>query len=237
MIAPESWRMPGIKETSISIGLNKYVVNHLAGLTNDVFALNTYAHFLVRFGTIVKGIERKVYRDILNTVLQSIGETKLTLTKEILIDIVSQFEALCDVPEDPFEQLTTAIEEIYKCWFTTEAIDFRETMVKSSGIGVAVIVQSLGFGGTGICFSRNPLNGDPLSMYGNFWNKEGVNHTIESMKANDPALCSRLRVIATNLELYFRDMIQFEFVMQNDGGIQILQVNSGMLFRLFVMLF
>ena len=53
--APDSWCVPGMKESCLGLGLNDDVVRHLAQKTNPFIAYNTYAHFLVRYGTIVLG--------------------------------------------------------------------------------------------------------------------------------------------------------------------------------------
>ena len=73
------------------------MANHLAELTNPFIAYNTYAHFLVRFGTIVLGASRRHYRRVLADHVETTGRAGTNLTKEDLISIVQQFKLIIKV--------------------------------------------------------------------------------------------------------------------------------------------
>ena len=77
--------------------MNDNVVKHLAVLTNPFIAYNTYAHFLVRFGTIVLGASRRHYRRVLSDHVENTGRAGINLTKEDLINIVEQFKQIITV--------------------------------------------------------------------------------------------------------------------------------------------
>lgn len=227
--APDSWCIPGIKESCLGIGLNDEVAAHLARLTNPFVAYNTYAHFLVRFGTIVMGAPRRNYRRVLADHVESTGRAGMNLTEEDLKSIVHKFKQIANVPSNPQEQLELAIQEMYRCWFSPAAIEYRsEALGLAKGTGTAVIVQSIVFGGTGVCFSRSPVTGSGEDgAYGTFWSKSGEKLSLQEYKEMDALIVGGLTEISRRLERQFRDMVQFEFVVGDDRNIYLLQVQSG----------
>lgn len=229
--APDSWCIPGVKESCLGIGMNDKVVEHLAAISNSFIAYNTYAHFLVRFGTIVLGAPRRHYRRVLSEHVQSTGRAGTDLTKEDLMRIVEQFKQIADVPEDPFTQLHLTILEMYRCWYSPSAIAFRsEALNVPRSTGTAIIVQSIVFGGTGVCFSRSPVDGEQgQGVYGTFWAKSGEKIPLNAdFRSRDEAAHQKLLETSRNLELHFKDMQQYEFVYNNeDNLLYILQVQAG----------
>eukprot|EP01032_Pedospumella_encystans_P014255 gene14255-16387_t len=229
--APDSWCIPGVKESCLGIGMNDRVVEHLASISNPFIAYNTYAHFLVRFGTIVLGAPRRHYRRVLADHVQTTGRAGLNLTREDLMHIVEQFKLIADVPEDPFTQLQMTILEMYKCWFSPTAVAFRSGALNvSRTIGTAVIVQSIVFGGTGVCFTRSPVTGEQEGgVFGTYWAKSGEKIALnEDFQQRDAQAYQRLAETSRSLEQNFKDMQQFEFVYNSDDNVlHILQVQAG----------
>lgn len=227
--APDSWCIPGVKESCLGIGLNDAVAANLAQLSNPFVAYNTYAHFLVRFGTIVMGAPRRSYRRILSEHVETTGRAGMNLTEDDLKSIVAKFKEIVAVPEDPYEQLYLAIQEMYRCWFSPSAVEYRsEALNLPKATGTAVIVQSIVFGGTGVCFTRSPVSGEKdAGAHGTFWSKSGDKLTLEQYGAVDPNIYNALGEISRRLELQFRDMQQYEFVVGEDRNIYLLQVQSG----------
>ena len=227
--APDSCCIPGVKESCLGIGMNDRVVEHLASISNPFIAYNTYAHFLVRFGTIVLGVPPCHYRRVLADHVQTTGRVGLNLTREDLMHIVEQFKLIADVPEDPFTQLQMTILEMYKCWFSPTAVAFRSGALNvSRNIGTAVIVQSIVFGGTGVCFTRSPVTGEQEGgVFGTYWAKSGEKIALnEDFQQRDAQAYQRLAETSRSLELNFKDMQQFEFVYNSDDNVlHILQVN------------
>jgi len=226
--APDSWCIPGVKESCLGIGMNDQVVEHLSSITNPFVAYNTYAHFLVRFGTIVLGAPRRHYRRVLSEHVQTTGRAGVNLTKEDLQHIVAQFKLIADVPDDPFTQLTMTILEMYRCWFSPSAATFRSGALNvSRSLGTAVIVQSIVFGGTGVCFTRSPITGEKDGgVFGTFWAKTGEKIPLnEEFLQRDEKAYQRLTETSRSLETQFKDMQQYEFVYNNeDNVLYILQV-------------
>jgi pyruvate,orthophosphate dikinase len=229
--APDSWCIPGVKESCLGVGMNDRVAEHLSNIANPFIAYNTYAHFLVRFGTIVLGAPRRHYRRVLTEHVQSTGRAGVNLTKEDLMRIVEQFKLIADVPEDPFTQLQMTILEMYRCWFSPSAVSFRsEAMNVARSTGTAVIVQSIVFGGTGVCFTRSPVTGEQgQGVFGTYWAKTGEKLAMtEDFQQRDAAAYKKLAETSKNLELNFKDMQQYEFVYNNeDNVLYILQVQAG----------
>ena len=226
--APDSWCIPGAKESCHGIGLNDRVVEHLANLTSPQFAYNTYAHFLLRFGTLILGAPREKYLEVLRMFVKETGRSGAELSSEDLKSIVEEFKEIKYVPEDLFEQLEMAICECYDCWFSPEALQYRRDALDSSDdVGTAVIVQSMVFGGTGVCFTRNPFSGEE-GIYGNFWSREGVKVGLDSaLPLMEPTAYAGLSALAKRLEIHFADMTQFEYIVGDDGTLFVLHVATG----------
>ncbi len=76
-------------------------------------------------------------------------------------------------PTDPYEQLHAAIAAVFDSWESTRAKKYREAESITGLMGTAVNVQAMCFGnmgdtsGTGVCFTRNPNNGDN-QLYGEY---------------------------------------------------------------------
>jgi pyruvate, orthophosphate dikinase len=229
--APESWCIPGVKESCLGIGMNDDVAAHLANLTSPIMAYNTYAHFLVRFGTIVLGAQRRHYRRILTDHVQETGRSGANLTESDLRHIVTKFKLVAAVPMDPFTQLQLAIVEMYRCWFAPAAMKFRSDALGSSReAGTAVIVQSIVFGGTGVCFSRNPITGERGdSVFGTYWSKNGEKFLLnDTFHHQEPKAFEKLKITSQHLEQHFKDMQQFEFVYSTEQDkVFILDVHTG----------
>mmetsp|Transcript_3273 Transcript_3273/g.7107 ORF Transcript_3273/g.7107 Transcript_3273/m.7107 type:complete len:942 (-) Transcript_3273:166-2991(-) len=228
--APDSWCIPGVKESCLGLGMNDQVAAHLATLTNPFTAYNTYAHFLVRFGTIVLGVPRRHYRRVLSDHVELTGRAGVNLTHEDLLNIVEKFKHIAVVPSDPFVQLHMCLREMYRCWFSPEAVEFRsEGLGVDRGVGTAIIVQSIVFGGTGICFTRNPTDGE-AGVFGTYWSRTGAKLALASVefRQRDEAAFNLLQRASRSLEAWGRDMQQYEFVYSGEENfLYILQVLVG----------
>ncbi|MDT7556518.1 MAG: pyruvate, orthophosphate dikinase, partial [Pseudonocardiales bacterium] len=88
---------------------------------------------------------------------------------------IEQFERVVGVapPSDPWEQLLAAITAVFQSWNSPRAIAYRGHHGISDDGGTAVIIQAMVFGnlgedsGTGVLFSRNPLDGT-REVYGEY---------------------------------------------------------------------
>jgi len=166
---PDSWSVPGVKESCLGLGLNDEIVVHLAKGTSPRFAYNTYCHFLLRFGSLVLGVPRSSYHQVLKNFVDNTGRTGNELTVDDLILISNEFKNIQTVPVDPYDQIELVIREMYCFWYSKVALQYRcDALDISDEMGIALIVQSMVFGSVGNCFSRNPISGDK-GIFGSYW--------------------------------------------------------------------
>eukprot|EP00887_Chlorella_sp_A99_P008081 scaffold12.g8081.t1 len=100
------------------------------------------------------------------------------LTGDCLKELVEKYKGVYkkvgkELPADPHEQLRLAVSAVFGSWETPRAVKYREINRISGLRGTAVNVQSMVFGnlndnsGTGVCFTRNPANGNK-ELYGEY---------------------------------------------------------------------
>jgi pyruvate,orthophosphate dikinase len=186
---PDSWSVPGVKESCLGLGMNDLVVQHLAKGTSERFAYNTYAHFLLRFGTLILGVPRDRYHNILSDFVTTTGRSGNQLTISDLLLIVEKFKEVQAVPSEPYEQLELAVREAYCFWFSKQAVDYRmEALDIDREVGVAIIVQAMVFGSVGLCFTRNPVTGEK-GVFGSFWpSSTGCKYALSKLSYYFPTL-------------------------------------------------
>ncbi|MGB9607837.1 MAG: PEP/pyruvate-binding domain-containing protein, partial [bacterium] len=149
--------MPGMMDTVLNLGLNDESVKGLIEQTgNPRFAWDAYRRFVMMFGNIVLGIDRRKFDALMDEMKEKKGVTQdVELTAEDLKELTKQYKELVkkekgfDFPEDPLEQLKMAIEAVFKSWNNPRAIAYREREKIPHDLGTAVNVQSMVFGNMG----------------------------------------------------------------------------------------
>jgi len=104
----------------LNIGINDKIVDALIKHGIPRFALDTYRRFIEQFGTIVLGVDKSQYANILSSYLNEKGlrnETDLTVND--LQEIVKRNKEVMEIPQDPWKQLRMAIESIFSSYFST----------------------------------------------------------------------------------------------------------------------
>lgn len=221
--SPESWCIPGLQQTVLSLGLNDNIVEKLSVMHSRRFALNIYAHFILRFGNSVYDVPTSSYYNIIASVIKRTGRNGSALTSDDLMIIIREFKQLQSIPDDPFQQLRLLICSMYKTWFQAKNLSFRfEVLNVSKSTGMAIIVQTMEFGSSGFCISRNPVSGEK-SIVGEFWPSSGLKCSFDELAVLDPIRSDELKEILSRLETHFRDMQTVEYCLTNDGRITILQ--------------
>src|SRR5664279_3767101 len=129
------------------------------------------------------------------------------------------------VPEDPWAQLRAAIEAVFRSWNSDRARTYRAREGIADDLGTAVTIQAMVFGnrsvdsGTGVLFTRNPANGEPV-VYGDvMFNAQGEDvvagtHRTEPIAVLDermPAVGRELRDYAERLERHHADLCDIAF--------------------------
>src|SRR4029077_2526609 len=165
--------MPGMMDTVLNLGLNEDTTRGLTTLTKDErFALDARRRFIQMFGKTVKGIDGRKFESALSAAKKRAGvKTDPELTAAQLRTLVRRYLAIYkdatgrEFPSDPFEQLRSAIEAVFRSWNTPRAITYRRMERIPDDLGTAVNVQMMVFGnmgstsGTGVAFTRNPITG------------------------------------------------------------------------------
>ncbi len=240
--------MPGMMDTILNLGLNDKTVRGLITRTgNERFAYDSYRRFIQMFGNVVLGIDKSEFENVIEKKKkESHIRMDSSLLADDLKDIISKFKRKVkskageEFPSDPFVQLRTAIEAVFKSWNNPRAITYRKLNKISSDLGTAVNIQAMVFGNmgddslTGVGFTRNPSNGEN-KFYGEYLvNSQGEDvvagirtpRPIQELERERPEIYKRLLSITKKLERHYKDMQDFEFTVQK-GKLFMLQTRTG----------
>ncbi len=240
--------MPGMMDTILNLGLNDNTVEALARSTNNErFAYDSYRRFIQMYSNVVLGVSKDELEDILEEKKESLGiKYDADLKAEDLKDLVKKFEIRVkeltgtNFPQDVKEQLSGAIEAVFKSWNNNRAVYYRNLHKIDHNLGTAVNVQSMVFGNfdndsaTGVCFTRNPSTGEKV-LYGEYLVKAqgedvvaGVRtpHKIDKLKEEMPQVYEELLSNVERLEKHYRDMQDIEFTVER-GKLYLLQTRTG----------
>lgn len=240
--------MPGMMDTILNLGLNDVSVEGLAKKTeNDRFAYDSYRRFIQMFGDVVMEIDKKKFDEVFDGQKKKVGaEFDVDLTTEDLKAIIDGYKKVVknelgrDFPQDPMDQLMEAINAVFRSWNNDRAILYRKLNDIPDSLGTAVNVQSMVFGntgnnsGTGVAFTRSPVNGEN-KVFGEFLvNAQGEDvvagirtpQPIAEMKQAFPDVYKQFDEVAHILENHYKDMQDMEFTVE-DGKLFMLQTRSG----------
>ena len=240
--------MPGMMDTILNLGLNDQTVEGLAALTeNPRFAYDSYRRFIQMFGDVVMEIAKTKFDAIFDAKKEEHGyEFDVDLTTEDLKEIIVGYKALVkeemgrDFPQEPKDQLMEAIMAVFRSWNNDRAILYRQLNEIPDSIGTAVNVQSMVFGnmgetsGTGVAFTRSPVNGEK-AIFGEFLvNAQGEDvvagirtpQPIAEMAQAFPEVYTEFTRIAELLEKHYTDMQDMEFTVERNR-LFMLQTRNG----------
>ena len=240
--------MPGMMDTILNLGLNDETVEGLSALTgNPRFAYDSYRRFIQMFGDVVMGISKSKFDEIFDGQKDKKGVMfDVDLDTDDLKEIIAGYKAMykeeigSDFPQEPKEQLMEAIKAVFRSWNTERAILYRQLNEIPDDIGTAVNVQSMVFGnmgdtsGTGVAFTRSPVNGEK-AIFGEFLvNAQGEDvvagirtpQPIAEMAEAFPEVYGDFVRIADVLENHYKDMQDMEFTVER-GKLFMLQTRNG----------
>lgn len=221
--------MPGMMDTVLNLGLNDRSVKGLIKKTkNKRFALDSYRRFIQMFGDVVMDIPGQEFEDILTEIKETNhvdSDDKLEVTH--LNELITEFKSLYkkrigeNFPQNINKQLSMAINAVFNSWNNNRAIAYRKiNNIPREISGTAVNVQSMVYGnkgdtsGTGVCFSRDPSNGEN-KFYGEYlMNAQGEDVVagvrtpleISTLKELNPRLYKELVDIKNLLEVHYKDV-------------------------------
>ena len=240
--------MPGMMDTILNLGLNDDSVKGLAAKTgNERFAYDSYRRFIQMFGDVVMEIPKSKFDQIFDGRKKEVGaEYDVDLKTEDLKVIIEGYKELVkaelgrEFPQNPKDQLMEAIQAVFRSWNNERAILYRKLNNISASLGTAVHVQSMVFGntgensGTGVAFTRSPVNGEN-KIFGEFLvNAQGEDvvagirtpQPIDQMKESFPDVYGKFEDIARILEDHYKDMQDMEFTVE-EGKLFMLQTRNG----------
>ncbi|MEM6331293.1 MAG: pyruvate, phosphate dikinase, partial [Planctomycetota bacterium] len=249
--------MPGMMNTILNLGLNDVSVTGLATATgNERFAYDSYRRLINMYGDVVMEVHHEYFEEAFSKIKTKYGVKEDTdVPTEGLIQLVDAYKRVyrkhtgTDFPQDPLEQLSLAIEAVFKSWMTDKAISYRRIEGITGLAGTAVNVQSMVFGnmgedsGTGVAFTRNPSTGEN-KFYGEFLvNAQGEDVVagirtpapVEDMpktwkapsdKAIGKKVHAELMKIKAKLEKHYKDVQDIEFTIEK-GKLYMLQTRNG----------
>jgi len=240
--------MPGMMDTVLNLGLNPDTLGGLQRLTGDErFALDSYRRFVQMFGKIVKGINGDLFEEALSGARKLAGvKTDAELDPAHLRQVVEVFKEIYRkhtgeaFPDDPMIQLRAAIEAVFSSWNTDRALAYRRAEKIPDDLGTAVNVQTMVFGnmgddsGTGVAFTRNPINGTK-ELYGDYLANAqgedvvaGIRQTerISGLKRRMPDVYKQFTEYAEKLEAHYKDVQDLEFTIER-GKLYMLQTRNA----------
>ncbi len=266
--------MPGMMDTILNLGLNDTIAAGLAAKMggNERFALDAYRRFILTFSDVVLGIERKHFDEALeharrktaaalginatlfnaSELARKVPDSALDVpTLRALIEEQKQIvlrDTGSPFPDDPFAQLTSAIEAVFRSWNNPRAKVYRKMHDIPEHWGTACNVQAMVFGnlgddsGTGVAFTRDPSTGE-RRFFGEWLpNAQGEDvvagvrtpHPVSKGTGDDanaletlmPEAYTELVGTYQKLEQHFRDMQDLEFTIQA-GKLYLLQTRTG----------
>ena len=251
--------MPGMMDTVLNLGLNEAATAGLAALAGERFAYDSYRRFIQMYSNVVLGMGHDEFEYILDEYKDRQGidlDTDMTADdwKKIIVLYKEAVEKELGrpFPEDPKEQLWGAISAVFGSWMNDRAITYRKLHDIPTEWGTAVTVQAMVFGNlgetsaTGVAFTRDPSNGDPI-FYGEYLiNAQGEDvvagirtpapisrERADTLGSEDapleeamPEVYAQLRDVANTLESHYKDMQDLEFTVEN-GKLYMLQTRNG----------
>jgi pyruvate,orthophosphate dikinase len=240
--------MPGMMDTVLNVGLNEQTVQGLAARTsNERFALDSYRRFITMYASIVMGLERDRFEEVLRH-KKAAYRAKLDtdLDSKALRELVTEFKELVrrekgrDFPEAPLDQLKMAINAVFSSWYGKRAVEYRRIYGIPDTWGTAVNVVAMVFGnmgetsGTGVAFTRDPATGEAKFFGECLMNAQGEDVVagirtplpVSELSQKVPGAYKELVRTYAKLERHYRDMLDLEFTIQ-EGKLYMLQTRVG----------
>lgn len=238
--------MPGMMETLLNIGLNDDTVHGLVRDTgNPRLAWDAYRRLVAGFGEVVLGLPAAAFEADLATLGEpgrDEREMDFDTVRRVAHAHLRTVERLAGrpFPQDPQQQLTQAIDAVFRSWHTEKAQTYRRLKGIADRPGTAVTVQVMVFGnaggdsGAGVGFTRHPSTGEPQPWVDYLFNAQGEDVVSgrrsalghDELQAVAPAVWQELLDGMARLEAEFADMQDFEFTVER-GRLYWLQTRSG----------
>jgi pyruvate,orthophosphate dikinase len=240
--------MPGMMDTVLNIGLNDETARGMTQLTSNArFVYDSYRRLIQMFASVVLGLPDEPFEHAIRSVKDTLGiKVDADLSAEDWQSITERFKDIVKAssetgfPQDAYEQLELATRAVFESWLGNRAVAYRNAARISHDLGTAVNIQAVVFGnrdensGTGVVFTRNPIDGKK-ELYGDYLlNAQGedvvagIRNTqpATQLKKDMPEIYDQLLQVCDNLEEHFREMQDVEFTIEQ-RKLWILQTRDG----------
>ncbi|WP_455368405.1 pyruvate, phosphate dikinase [[Eubacterium] cellulosolvens] len=242
--------MPGMMDTILNLGLNEITLKGIVEQTrNERFAWDSYRRFVQLFSEIAMGAKEESFSKKLDEIKKKYGASLDTdLDAGALKESTENFKNICkqetgrNFPEDPYEQLETAISAVFESWMGKRAIDYRKynKITPEMANGTAVNIQTMIFGNmgndsaTGVAFTRDPSSGENVFFGEYLTNAQGEDvvagirtpKPIKQMENEFAKTYRELCEVRKKLESHYKEVQDFEFTMEK-GVLWILQTRNA----------
>ncbi|MDF1613903.1 PEP/pyruvate-binding domain-containing protein [Desulfurivibrio dismutans] len=160
--------MPGMMATIHNLGLNEDIVGEFARQDGKEFlAWDNFRRFIQSWA-MARGVERDCFQELMDAAKERCKvRYKRDFSPAQIRDLALEYQRMVrglgiGIPEDPWLQLTGAVEMVLSSWNTPKTRDYRQIMDISDDWGTAVIVQTMVYGnidaqaGSGVLFTAHP---------------------------------------------------------------------------------
>ncbi len=245
--------MPGMMDTVLNLGLTDAMVAQLIAEGSDPrFVRDCYRRLVTMFGDVVLHVPHSRFERILEEVRADEGvENDAQISAAGLARVIERgLETIAEAgrpfPQDPKEQLWSAVRAVFDSWNTRRAVEYRRLHGLSEDSGTAVNVQLMVFGNrnarcaTGVCFTRNPATGGK-GLFGEYLVNAQGEDVVAGIRTPKPLVAAKgdvgldeefpqaaqeLRRICETLEKHRHDMQDIEFTIDSDK-LYMLQTRTG----------
>jgi pyruvate, orthophosphate dikinase len=240
--------MPGMLQTILNVGLCEHNLRGLLRSSGNPRQVRDCYRRLVRdFTEVVHGadagrFDSLVARHCAQQGLASSSELDSAALSQIGDESLELALALTGqpFPQDPTEQLQSAVQAVFRSWNDEKARHYRRTNGIDDSLGTAVTVQAMVFGnnggtsGAGVGFTRDPATGENRLYLDFLFNAQGedvvsgrhAGHETAQLSQRLPLVAAELTRMRAVLEAEFRDMQDFEFTVDS-GRLYLLQTRAG----------
>ena len=239
--------MPGMMETILNVGLgtNECRLQDWRTKLGDEAALDCMRRLVYQWATTVKQSKETAtylherFEEYKNIVKKK-GYNMETHEALVRLHVKTYQNGYGPFPKKFVDQLTDAVEAVFKSWMSSTAIGYRNLNNIPHEICTAVNIVEMKFGNlnenscAGVLFTRDPSNGEP-KFYGEFLvGAQGDDvvdgtHTprpLKEMPKLFPHCASDLNAVAGAIEKKYGDMQEIEFTVE-DGTLWLLQSRVG----------
>jgi pyruvate,orthophosphate dikinase len=242
--------MPGMMDTILNLGMNDEVVEGISRATeNPRFAFDAYRRLIQAHGEIAMGADEKRFVEILESAKRRDGVADdHELSGDALQAICDDYKRIIsddlgtDFPQDPWKQLETAVEAVFRSWMGKRAVDYRREfrITPAMANGTAVNICTMVFGNmgdtsaTGVAFTRDPGSGENV-LFGEYLvNAQGEDvvagirtpKPIAQLESEMPEIWTELQKVRHTLEQEHKEVQDFEFTIE-DNTLYMLQTRNG----------